>query len=414
MLVALLASSQADADFAKTKWKFCKTIQGQTTPKLSRVALDSEALLNSAPDYTDLRMIDSHGKETPFKLIELTGESEVESSEPTATNISIVPGKYSSMTLNLGKRMRSNRLLIDTPEQNFTCRVEIAGTNGSGPWEVLRNDAYIFDFSHGSKARSPEVTYPESDYDTLRVRIFADGGRIIKAKGATVVWKRPTTRQSTVLYDGKGSISQNSKDKTTEISLKLKGHNLPTGTVRVFSPTINYQRRIEVQGSSDGKTWDSIGDGYILKYKSEKFSGDISNIGFGSGTYDRIKVVIHNGDDEPIAIDRIRLETPERQLAFAPKPDASYKLFYGNTNATSPNYDIQSLFGYLADSTSKTAQLTLGKQERNSDYVEIIVTKPWLEANPWVIWVAMVAAMAILIGFVLNLARQIKAGPPQS
>ncbi|HEY3297673.1 MAG TPA: hypothetical protein VGK34_03370 [Armatimonadota bacterium] len=414
MVLAVLAASQARADFDKTKWEFCRTISGQTNAKLSRLPLDRDVLLNASPYYSDLRIIDNQGKETPFKLLELTGAAEIKSVKPTATNISVVPGKYSSMTLNIESRMNSNRLLIDTPEKNFTCRVEVAGQNGDGPWEVLRSDAYIFDFSRGNHARSAEVTYPESDYSTLRVRIFADNGRIIKATEATVVWKQPIAQRNTVFFNGKGTLIENSKDKTTEISLRLKGDNLPAGTMRMVSPTINYQRRIDMLGSRDGKTWESIGSGYILKYRTEKFKADVSNVGFDGGVYSRVKVVIHNGDDEPIFVDRIMLETPERQLAFAPKAGVSYRLFYGNKSATAPSYDIQSLYAYLSGSASKQTPFTLGPQERNPDYVVVIAKKPWLEAYPWAIWAAMGAAMAVLIAFVLNLARQIKAGPPSA
>lgn len=414
VFVMAFAISQVSADFVKTKWEYNKAIRGQASSKLSYMSLDRETLLNSAPGYADLRIIDGDGKETPYKLIESTGEAEVESIRPTATNVSVVPGKYSSVTLNLGKHIRSNRLLIDTPDQNFTCRVEVAGMDGNGPWEVLRSDAYIFDFSRDKNAKSAEVTYPESDYSILRVRIFACGGRVIKANGATVIWKRPTPRKSVVLFSGKGSISEDTKNHATKILLKLPGSNLPGGTVRILSSTPNYQRQVGVFGSRDGKNWESIGDGYLLKYNAGKFNGNVSNIGFGSGEYNHVKLLIYNGDDQPISIDEVTLETPQRQLAFMPKTGMNYKLFYGNHNASVPDYDIQSLYGYLSTATSKTLQLTLGQQERNSDFVKVVVTKPWLESNQWVIWAAMGAAMVVLLAFVINLARQIKTGTPSS
>lgn len=414
ILISLLTASQVKADFDKTKWQFCKPIEGQSSSALGYITLDTEALLNSNPGYADLRVIDNQGKETPFKLIESTGEAEIESTQATATNITSLPGKYSSITLNLGKRMPSNRLLINTPDHNFTCRVEVAGMNETGTWEVLRDDAYIFDFSRGNNARSAEVTYPECDYSTLRVRIFADNKRVIKASGATIVWKQPTTRKSTVLYDGKGTIRENTKDKTTEISLKLKGSNIPSGSIQIFSPAINYQRNVEVMGSRNGKDWTFIGDGYVLEYKAAKFNGEISNIGFSGGNYSRIKVVIHNEDNDPIPVNRLVIGTQERQLAFTPRTGTSYKLFYGCANAMYPNYDIQSLYGYISNSGLVKDLFILGPQETNPDYVKIVVTKPWLEANPWVIWVAMIAVMVVLIAFVLKLARQIKAGTPPS
>lgn len=412
LLSLIFIGSSVSADFDKTKWEFCKAIKGQVNTNLAYVLLDREVLLNSAYDYTDLRIIDSIGKEKPFKLIELIGKYAIESIIPKATNISVVPGKYSSITLNLGKRMRSNRLLINTTDENFICRVEIAGTNGSGPWEVLRSDAYIFDFSRGNRARSAEVTYPESDYNTLRIRIFADGKRIIKANGATVVWKKSQSRKTTVLYDGKGTKTENLKNKTTEISMKLPGSNLPAGSVRILSSTPNYQRQISVLGSHDGKNWNYIGNGYILKYKTEKFKENVSNIGFHAGYYDHIKIEICNGDDEPISVDRVVLDTEARRLVFEPERKMNYKLFYGNRSVISPVYDIQNLYNYLSGSASRSAELVLGPQLPNPDYIKVIIRKPWLETNKWVIWIATGAVMLILIAYILKHAKQLKAGTP--
>lgn len=413
-LAILITACQANADFTPSKWQFSKAIHGQAGGKLTYVSLDKDVLLNSSLGFEDLRVVDGNGKETPFKLVDDREQPEAKSISVAPTNVSSLPGKYRSMTLNLAGGGHSNRLSIITPDKNFTCRVQVAARYGSGPWEILKNDAYIFDFSHeGNARRMVAVTYPETDARSLRVRIFADRGRVIRADSATVELNKSATRRATVLYDGKGTATQNQKNKSTEILLTLGGVDLPAGTVKLFSPAMNYQRRVDVEASSDGKTWSYLGNGYILKYKTDRLHEDISDIRFEGGNYNRIRLTIHNADNEPIPLSRVFVETPERKLAFIPKERSTYKLYYGNTQASVPVYDIQGLYGYISG-MPKSVSLTLGAQERNPSYVPPAEPGPHI-VGPWLMWVSVAAAMVVLIVLLVNLGKKIKAAaPPRS
>jgi hypothetical protein len=76
---------------------------------------------------------------------------------------------------------------------------------------------------------------------------------------------------------------------------------------------------------------------------------------------------------------------------FRYEPGRQYRLLYGNSRATAPQYDL----GQLTDVKSReSASLaTIGAEVVNQAYVD---PAPWTERNQAVMWVALVVAVAAI------------------
>ena len=135
-----------------------------------------------------------------------------------------------------------------------------------------------------------------------------------------------------------------------------------------------------------------------------------SSVSCGGGGYRYLRVRIRNYDDQPITISNIKVYGFRHRIFFPFQSGVSYRVYYGNEEATSPVYDIEAAFKYLA--SEKPVELALGPGVKNASFVRPIGTKTWLEENPWILWAVLLAAVALLGLLVVRSIIATKEGPP--
>ncbi len=127
----------AFADFTRSEWEFSKSLE--STPSNDgylRISVDGEVYRSSQRSLADLRLVDDLGKETPYSIYAQRESTTQESYEPKIFNRAILPGAYSTLTLDLEQEAESNTLVLKTSSRNFKRRVEIAGSNDRKQWLV--------------------------------------------------------------------------------------------------------------------------------------------------------------------------------------------------------------------------------------------------------------------------------------
>jgi hypothetical protein len=121
---------------------------------------------------------------------------------------------------------------------------------------------------------------------------------------------------------------------------------------------------------------------------------------FATGT--KWTVTIDNGDDAPLAISSVRLEMLERRLCFEADAPAGYVLFYGDPALSSPHYDYAAFFTSKADAAAAAA----GAEESSTAYQPRPDERPFTEKHPALLWVALIAVIALLGGIALGTAKR--------
>ena len=408
-VIGLCTSAKADFEMNLRKWEYYKEIESGPASEYGVILVDKQIFEHAQDNLADLRIIDNNGKgrDVPYALMIASGSETETEQEARLLNKSIVQGKYTSFMLDLGKPGKiSNKMGIDTPSINFTRKVEIEGSNNGLQWSTIRDDAYIFNFSHDYEASNTGFSFPDSTYRYYRVKIWDYDQKPIQVDNAIVQWKKVEPSREMLLFAGKGDTTQNSELKSTDIILDLGGKGIPSSRLRIDSTDSNYNREVGIAGSDDEKTWDFIseGDG-ILKITTPRVKANESVIGYPEAAYRYLRVRILNYDDNPLNISRISVYGIERSLTFRYTGANSYRLYYGNTEVeTPPVYDFQHTVQYI---TSTPTKLTLGPETKNSSYSRPI--RPWLEDNPWVIWVVLIAAMIFLGFLTIRLVIQTKS-----
>jgi hypothetical protein len=403
----------ARSDFNVARWERYSPIQSSAgaSAKYAEVSLNRDVYAGSTRGLSDLRVIADGSREIPYKLLVDEGEVADTPYQAGIQDKSTVPGKYNSFVLDLGKPgALSNRVEIQTSGKNFTRKVEIDGGNDAVNWAVLRSDGYIFDFSRDYYARSTSVTYPDCSYRYIRVKIWNYDEKPISVDGATVYRRKVQRPREEVFFQGTGAISQNQEEKSTDAELDLGASGFPVGRLVITSPDTNYNRQVEIAGSNDRKQWSDVCSGQILRYDTPKFKGAESSVSCDGVGYRYLRVRIRNYDDQPITISNIKVYGFRHRIFFPFQSGVSYRVYYGNEEATSPVYDIEAAFKYLA--SEKPVELALGPGVKNASFVRPIGTKTWLEENPWILWAVLLAAVALLGLLVVRSIIATKEGPP--
>ncbi|HMK20859.1 MAG TPA: hypothetical protein VK466_00910, partial [Terriglobales bacterium] len=111
-----------------------------------------------------------------------------------------------------------------------------------------------------------------------------------------------------------------------------------------------------------------------------------------------LTVTIENGDDPPLAFDRVQPQCLERRLYFDPQGKVKLKLYYGDDKLSSPIYDYAKFF--REDPNAALAQLS--REAANPEYTGRPDDRPWSERHKDVLWAAMLAAVAVLAWLALR------------
>jgi hypothetical protein len=113
-------------------------------------------------------------------------------------------------------------------------------------------------------------------------------------------------------------------------------------------------------------------------------------------------VTIENGDDAPMTLASVRLQMLERTFCFEAAAGTSYTLYYGDSALTAPRYDYATLFVAQANALPATS----GPEQPNAGYQPRPDDRPFTEKHPALLWIALVAVIALLGAIALRSAKR--------
>ena len=116
----------------------------------------------------------------------------------------------------------------------------------------------------------------------------------------------------------------------------------------------------------------------------------------------RLLVVIDNGDNTPLsAQNAVAFQLHTTVTAYL-ENGKSYALYFGDSNAIAPNYDLQ----YFNDSIGSNIQ-SLSLQRIKKITTAPLVIKEKSETNQWMLWSLIIAVLALLVYFSLQMLKDI-------
>lgn len=411
----ILSSGLVLADFDIGKWQYEKEITSLspiTQPAYSQLTFDTEVFTHANRNLNDIRVIDNSGQEVPYKLLIEEAYTSREFYPAQILNKSYVPGEYQFFIVDLGRDgIFHNQIKILTSSANFRREAQIEGSNNQKQWFVLQEKGKIYDYSPPQfefKKQDTTLNYPESTYRYLRVTIFSRGENPIDIQKAEV-YRTISSGARRVQYPVQiVEQGENKEKRINYVVFDLENKGLPINSLQISTSDTNFSREVALEGSNDRIDWKIIEfRDALFSFSTPKFTGSKLSIDFSESNYRYLKLTIFNRDNPPIAITGANASGLLRKILFEYDPAKIYKLYYGNTQARLPEYDLEKFFPYL--DIENPPQLTLGPEKENPSFEKPVSPAiPFSERYPWFLPAILVILVLILVGLVAKLILSAK------
>ncbi len=395
-----LNASWGWAGTPQAEWQYYKEVPVEKRG-FTLIQLDSQAMNNCQASFADLRITDQQGKEIPSQVIQ-PGQ-EVMVSEASLIN-SVEYSDYTSTVIDLGANPKSHNHieLIIKADEDYLREAKLEVSHDGDKWGNL-GSSKIFSYA-GEQAN--QIAYPTSNMRYLRVNISNKSGeKPLPVKSAQVKFL-PTNIYEGKLLDAK-VISQRSDKETTKIVLDLGVPNYIITGIQIPTPDRNFNRRVVCSTTNNSSRntdevfikSDSIMDYEWKDYRSVKDSIEINQF---ARRY--LVLSIFNGNSPVLNINDIQVYacTP----ALIADLQGPGRLWYGNPQAPSPNYDLKEFVSLI--SSRDLPVISAGAQQLNPDYQAPVI--PWTEKNKWLLDAVIILVAAGFTVFILRKFKQLKDG----
>ncbi len=410
LIILFFSPSFCLADFSSTKWQYYKVLTGQGEG-LKRFVIDDDIFAHTKDDLRDLRIIDSVGKEVPYKLLRSKTSAKTESYRPRHINNVYVPGEGASVILDFGPNAPLiNKLKINTKAENFQRNVIISGANNLDDWNIIKDNAYIYDYTDkrgNFKSRNTIVKFSDSLFRYLKVKIVDSGKNPVKIDSVSA-FSQIIEKAKTKSIMPKLTLKEDYKNHQSKIFLDMGMAGIPVGKISLTAVADNFKRVALLYSSINNKDWRSLGQFYLFRFHTPRFNGQNMSLIFPESTDRYYKIEIENNDNQPIKVSKAVAFSTFREVVFEAEKDKTYKIFYGNPQARFPRYDIESFFQYL--DVDNAASIALSPEKINNRYIPPKGPKPRTtpksETIPHLMTIGLITAILLLAFLVYGFFRQ--------
>ena len=424
---ALLSAIDVWADSPDARWQFFKPVilpDGLLDDQLVEVELDPEVYPHAQPGLGDVRLTatDTAGeREIPYKLLVEAGDQRRAAVPVKMQDLGHIPNDHTSFVLQVqSEGDLHSEVEIQTSSVNFQRRVAVSAGDDGETWRILEENGTIFNLAipeRGFSDGDTSVQYPSSSARFLRIQIFDEDQEPLDIRGAVVLFAQTLEpRRHSLPLDIVERI-EDAERKQTILLLQAFHPGFPADTIRLDIPQRNFYREVVVEGSYDSLYWIPLQSGEILyDFDTPRFVGDDRELRLGESRYLYYRITIFNEDNPPLPVEEPIASGFARKIIFAAAAGETYRLYYGNPEASAPSYELEKLFPYLVTEDLPVARL--GLREVNPAFDAPAPPPegvPFTERYPWLL-PTVVALAALLVGLLLaSLTRQVRGRlrPPE-
>ena len=368
------------------------------------LSVDPEIFAHAEPGLADLRLY-ANAVETPYT---------VRVAASVAGSQQIIP------LLNTGMRNgqtvfdaelpagRYNDLRLEVSAHDFIATVAVTGGEVlSGGSRTKLGEYTVFDLTKQRLGRSTILHLPESTFRFLHFRISGP----LKPDDVTGLSVGRMPAQPPVYRTVAESSQATQKDHSTIIEFNLPA-NVPVDRIAfapntapaVFSRDVTVSAQETTPKPADDQTpppYPVTSSGNLLRVhtlrEGKRIDEERLAVEGPREVFDapsKWTITIANGDDVPVSLNSVRLEMLERTLCFEAAAGTSYTLYYGDPALSAPRYDYARVFSPQPDALKASA----GAEQSNATFQARPDERPFTEKHPILLWVAMIAVIALLGG----------------
>jgi uncharacterized protein DUF3999 len=363
--------------------------------------VDEAVWQHTLPGLQDLRLY-SADREIPYTTRTMRGSRETEQKSVRVLQAGSLGGK-TQFLLDMEEIAEYDRVVLSLKTRNYVAHALVEGQDDPhGRQWVNLGKTTLFDLSEERLGRNSTLRLPVSTYKYLRVAI--DGP--VKPSDVESASAGVERAQEAVWRDLASEPRQTQEGRDTVLIFSVAQNTPVERVVLAIDPAQgNFQRGVELQDERGA----TAAVGQVSRIHMQRSGGRIdfeeTMLFMNAVGHGQLRIVIHNGDDAPLKITGARLQQYERRIYFDCDAGNTLGLYYGDSKRAAPVYD----YGKLFQLDANAGRVELGTEAANSGYTGRPDERPWSERHPAVLWVAILAAVAILGGIAL---RSIKTSAP--
>ncbi len=364
-------------------FKFSRPVEYRDDGKqqLLAVALDGAIYQNSAGDFRDLRLIDQHGVETPYLLQKIAARKTVVQRLPIPSEApALQKTGDDSIVISIAlmkDAANADGFSIVTEQRNFEYDLQIQASNDGKDWQVLVNNAAIYDYSRYMPFGNRDISLPSNQFRHFKILV----GKASQTRAAEVLrltrtlqgsgerqrsetvdvsneplhieriafWHNqvetlPETEQSFDYPVTRFSVSQDAEHKTSSIDVETQRQPLTGLTIKSAAGHFSRPAEVQIPRQQGIETrMQTIGTATLEALHFQDIHHERTGISFPEQRLPHYRIVLANQDNPPLEIDNVIGNGPAYQLLFLPQSGLSYQLRYGSDQAESPRYDIATI-----------------------------------------------------------------------
>ena len=367
--------------------KYRRQVQPINSAGQHYIVVDEAVWRHARPDLNDLRIY-AVEKEVPYKLLVEIGGSETAQKQFRVLQPASIGGK-TQFLLDMSGVDEYDRIHLALATKNFVAHARVEGQDdphGSN-WAVLGTTT-LYDLSDEKLGSNSTLQIPLSAFKFLRVTLDS----AVKPSDVKNSMAGATRAQKAVWRDVTVTSSQAQHGKETVITFDVPANTPVERLTLDVDPQPNFCRQIQIRGNKDeAYSSDQISRIHMLR-NGQKVDVERTSIDFCGNCQGTLKAIIQNGDDPPLKITGAHLQQWERRIYFDSGAGGQPWLYYGDEKLGAPEYDYAKLFQKAAH----VEPVALDPETNNAAYVPRPDDRPWSDQHPALLWIAILAAVAIL------------------
>jgi hypothetical protein len=437
VLLPMPAAAQPLADLSE--WRVAWPLLNAEAPAgYVRLELSPAILDTSAPGLEDLRLAYAREGEdalrpprhqlVPYILHRPpVGARQVASWKPIQVlDRSYVPELYEQLVLDYGEPVQKNRLRIELSGQNYRRRVTVEGSNDGRDWRVLKEDAWLFNIRQPSGTYDVDtVDLPLNRFRFLRLTAhhMADDPRRIDIQHVDTLHYEISALPLAEVAIASWDVEFDEKLKATDIVFDVGYRNLPLAELELDVATPLFYRAYELAGRNAAtarmvrrtetgwdraereQAWTTVQRGVI--YRIERLGRVEEQVVLETiqARYRYLRLRVIDEDNQPLDVRGAQIRRgPLPVLVFENDPAAPITLFCGNPSARAPAFDLSRALRDL--DVAALPAVAAGPVPTVA-----VDRAPWTARQGWVIWVALVAAVAVMGWLIIGSLGKLRQAP---
>ncbi len=286
-------------------YKYRRKISG-VSDTWHKIELPTDIFNNVKSDLTDIRIYGFTNQDTieaPFILKEHIDKIENNTIRFSTIN-RVKSGKTNSLTFYIEEEQPVNQIKLNFSRKNYELTVKLEGSHNQAEWfeitdnyrlVAISNDLVEYEFS--------TLSFPNTKFKYIRTSwVSQPKTKLISA----YVKKRELFRGESELYPCNFKASENRKDKQTILDITLK-ETVPVSFIKINTENkFDYYRPISILKKTDSiKTVEGWKNVFLDIKTSVLSSVEEPEFHFPKQFTNKLRVIIHNHDNEPLSITSI-------------------------------------------------------------------------------------------------------------